>query len=108
MMTHDGRNPCEHASRSLHLSLRPYPMSAVPTDTARVAQAAFPTGNLSMTRQDKLGPLSRDDDFADWCPTHGPPAACPWRLALICILPFVEHLSDRQAAEAVRRRIDWT
>jgi transposase len=40
-------------------------------------------------------------------PTHGQPAACPWRLALICVLQFVEHLSDRQAAEAVRSRIDW-
>jgi transposase len=89
------------------MSLRPYPMSAVPTETARVAQAAFPKGNLYMTLQDKLGTLYMDDDFADLFPTHGQPAACPWRLALICILQFVEHLSDRQAAEAVRSRIDW-
>jgi transposase len=89
------------------MSLRPYPMSAVPTETAHVAQAAFPKGNLYMTLQDKLGTLYMDDDFADLFPTHGQPAACPWRLALICILQFVEHLSDRQAAEAVRSRIDW-
>jgi transposase len=89
------------------MSLRPYPMSAVPTETARVAQAAFPKGNLYMTLQDKLGTLYMDDDFSDLFPTHGQPAACPWRLALICILQFVEHLSDRQAAEAVRSRIDW-
>jgi transposase len=89
------------------MSLRPHPMSAVPTETARVAQAAFPKGNLYMTLQDELGTLYMDDDFADLFPTHGQPAACPWRLALICILQFVEHLSDRQAAEAVRSRIDW-
>ena len=89
------------------MSLRPYPMSAVPTETARVAQAAFPKGNLYMTLQDKLGTLYMDDDFADLFPTHGQPAACPWRLALICLLQCVEHLSDRQAAEAVRSRIDW-
>jgi transposase len=28
-------------------------------------------------------------------------------LALITILPFRDHLTDRQAAEAVRARIDW-
>ena len=74
------------------MSLRPHPMSAVPTDTARVAQAAFPKGNLYMTLQDELGTLYMDDDVTDLFPTHGQPAACPWRLALICILQFVEHL----------------
>ena len=37
-----------------------------------------------------------------WCP-----AACPWRLALITLLQFSEHPSDRRAADAVRARIDW-
>jgi transposase len=89
------------------MSLRPYPISAVPTDTARVAQAAFPKGNPYMTLRDELGTLYTDENFADLFPTHGQPAACPWRLALICVLQFAEHLSDRQAAEAVRSRIDW-
>jgi transposase len=89
------------------MSLRPHPISAVPTETTRVAQAAFPKGNLYMTLRDELGTLYTDEDFADLFPTHGQPAACPWRLALICVLQFVEHLSDRQAAEAVRSRIDW-
>jgi transposase len=31
----------------------------------------------------------------------------PWRLALVTLLQFRENLSDRQAAEAVRARIDW-
>src|SRR3954469_2309554 len=31
----------------------------------------------------------------------------PWRLALVTVLQFLEQLSDRQAAEAVRSRIDW-
>ena len=31
----------------------------------------------------------------------------PWRLALVTVLQFLEHLSDRQATEAVRSRIDW-
>jgi len=89
------------------MSRRPHAMVAVPSETVRVAQAACPKGHLSMTRRDKLGTLDTDEDCADVFPTHGQPAACPWRLALIGVLPCVEHLSDRQAAEAVRRRMDW-
>ena len=34
-------------------------------------------------------------------------ALAPARLALVTILQFAENLSDRQAAEAVRARLDW-
>jgi transposase len=40
-------------------------------------------------------------------PLEGHPGLPPWRLALITILQFRENLTDRQAAEAVRARIDW-
>ncbi len=40
-------------------------------------------------------------------PTHGQPTVRPWRLALVCVLQFIEDLPDRQAAEGVRSRIDW-
>ncbi len=57
--------------------------------------------------RDALGPLFADGDFAHLFPTRGQPAAAPWRLALITLFQFAEHLSDRQAADAVRARIDW-
>jgi transposase len=38
---------------------------------------------------------------------RGRPAEAPWRLALVTVMQFAEGLSDRQAAEAVRARIDW-
>ncbi len=31
----------------------------------------------------------------------------PWRLALVTIFQFLENLTDRQAADALRSRIDW-
>ncbi|WP_145707970.1 transposase [Azospirillum baldaniorum] len=31
----------------------------------------------------------------------------PWRLVLVTVLQLAESLFDRQAAEAVRGRIDW-
>src|SRR5262249_35299345 len=48
-----------------------------------------------------------DEQFASLFSFCGQPALAPWRLALVLILQFVEGLSDRQAAEAVRSRIDW-
>ncbi len=40
-------------------------------------------------------------------PTRGQPAETPWRLALVLVFQCAEGLSDEQAAEAVRSRIDW-
>src|SRR5688572_6288739 len=88
--------------------LRPMPIAPVPPETARVAQAAFPQGNRYLRLADELETLCTDDAFGAVCPTHGPPARPPWRLVLVTIWPFAEGLSDRQAAHAVRSRIDWT
>ena len=40
-------------------------------------------------------------------PPLGQAAENPWRLALVTVMQFVENLTDRQAADAVRGRIDW-
>ena len=89
------------------MSLRPQPVPPVPEETVRVARAAFPRGNLYLTMRDECGVIFADDDFATLFPTRGQPAEAPWRLALITIMQYVEDLSDRQAADAVRSRIDW-
>jgi transposase len=90
------------------VSLRPQqPLPPVPDDTARVARAAFPRGNPYVVLRDRLGAVFADADFADLYPRFGQPAYAPWRLALVTLLQFREGLSDRQAAEAVRARIDW-
>jgi transposase len=87
--------------------LRPMPIEPLPPETARVARAAFPKGNRYLRLADELDTLFTDDAFLALFPTHGQPALPPWRLALVTLLQFAEGLSDRQAAEAVRRRIDW-
>jgi transposase len=89
------------------MSLHPQPLSAIPEETQRVAHAAFPKGTLGLRIADELGDLFRDQQFAELFPTRGQPAASPARLAWVCVLPYFEGLSDRQAAEAVRGRIDW-
>jgi transposase len=72
-----------------------------------VARAAFPHGNIYIHVADRLGPIYHDAQFAALFPTRGQPAEAPARLALATVLQFAEDLSDRQAAEAVRSRIDW-
>src|SRR4051794_10585779 len=89
------------------MSLRPQPPPSIPEETRRVAQAAFPKGTLCLRIADELGPLYGDDQFAELFPTRGQPAASPARLAMTSVLQYVEGLSDRQAADAVRGRIDW-
>jgi len=59
-----------------------------------------------MTMKDTLGEVFEDEDFAHLFPSRGQPAMAPWRLALVTIMQFAEGLSDRQAADAVRGRID--
>jgi transposase len=89
------------------MSLHPEPIGEIPTETARVACAAFPKGTLAMRLREEFSTLYQDEDFRAFYPTRGQPALAPWRLALITIFQFLEHLSDRQAADAVRARIDW-
>lgn len=60
-----------------------------------------------MRMRDELGTLYQNEQFASLFPPQGQPAESPWRLALICVMQFAENLSDRQAADAVRARIDW-
>ena len=78
----------------------------IPESTVQVARAAFPKGNPYLTLRDKLGTIFEDEDFIELFPKLGQPALAPWRLALVTILQFRENLTDRQAAEAVRRCID--
>jgi transposase len=89
------------------MTLRPEPVGPVPVATARVARAAFPKGSRAMQLRDVLGVVYQDEAFAPLFSGRGRPAEAPWRLALVTALQFAEGLSDRQAAEAVRGRIDW-
>ncbi len=89
------------------MSLRPQDPATVPEETRRVARAAFPKGTLCLRIADALGPVYQDRQFAALFPRRGQPAAAPGRLALAVVLQFVENLSDREAADAVRGRIDW-
>jgi transposase len=87
--------------------MKPTGLDAVPEETARVAKRAFPKGTLTMFLRDELASVYTDETFAHLFPKRGRPAEAPWCLALVTVLQAIEQLTDRQAAEAVRARIDW-
>src|SRR5258708_32606565 len=92
--------------RKSTMSLHPEKIGVVPEETARVAKACFPKGNRYIRLRDILGTLFDDNEFADLFPRRGQPAEAPWRLALVCLVQYIEDLTDRQAADAVRSRLD--
>ena len=89
------------------MSLKPCHSDFVPEETARIARAAFPQSNLYLRIRDELRELFADEQFTMLFPKRGQPAESPGRLALVLVMKFIEGLSDRQAANAVRSRIDW-
>ena len=88
------------------MSLQAQPLEPIPELTSRIARASFPKGTLAMHLRDALGAIYEDADFADLFPKRGRAAEAPWRLALVTVLQALENLSDRQAAEMVRARLD--
>lgn len=89
------------------MSLQPMPIPAIPDETVRVAKRAFRKGNIFVTIGDNIGTLFADTDFAMLYDAEGKPALEPHLLALVLVFQFMEDLSDREAADAVRARIDW-
>jgi transposase len=52
--------------------------------------------------------LYDDQLFADLYPPSGRPVeVTPWRLALVVVMQYIAGLTDHQAADAVRRGLDW-
>lgn len=93
--------------KGFSVSLQSWDDRGVPQWTARVVRASFPKGTLAMRIRDALGPVFTDDMFAQAFPAAGRPAASPGALALVSVLQYAEGLSDRQAADQVRARMDW-
>src|SRR6266581_961725 len=90
------------------MSLRPETLPPIPDVTAAAVRAAFPKGNLYVELRAEFGTLYTDQLFADLYPPQGRPVeVAPWRLALIVVMQYLEGLTDRQAADAVRRCMDW-
>ena len=63
---------------------------------------------LYLKLRDSLGVIYGDKQFVSlFCPNAGQSAYSPGQLAMVTVMQFLEGLTDRQAADAVRARIDW-
>lgn len=79
----------------------------MPPDTARVARKAFRKGALAIRARNELGSWYGDEAFGAAYGARGKPGISPAQLAMATVLQFAENLTDRQAADAVRARLDW-
>ena len=89
------------------MSMQPRPWPEVPAETARIAKRAFRKGSLPIRVRDELGQWCADEQFGTAYPVRGAPGISPAQLAMVTVLQFTENLTDRQAADAVRGRLDW-
>jgi transposase len=89
------------------MSVQPRLWPEVPAATARVARKAFRKGSLAIRARDELGGWCGDEVFAGAYGARGRPGISPAQLAMVTVLQFTENLTDRQAADAVRGRLDW-
>jgi transposase len=89
------------------MSLQPRRLPEVPADTARAAVAAFARGSLAIRIRDELGEVWSDERFRGLFGVRGKPGISPAQLMIVLVLAMVGNLTDRQAADMVRRAIDW-
>lgn len=89
------------------MSMRARASVEIPAETVRVVRAACPKGTRATHLRDALGPVFDDAQFVDWFATEGQAGIAPGMLALVCVLQAMEDMSDRQAVDAVRARMDW-
>jgi transposase len=101
------RNRQKQQRRRKSMSMHPHEFEPIPEETRRVAQIVFRRSSWIIQLRDELGTIYHDEDFRHLFPRRGRPAEAPWRLALVTVLQAAEHLTDRQAADMVRSRIDW-
>jgi len=74
------------------MSLKLERIGPFPEETARIARATFPKGNLYLHLRDGPGTLYQYDLFADLFPSRGQPAEVSWCLALVTAMPFLEGM----------------
>jgi transposase len=89
------------------MSLASHAVHPIPEETRRVAQAAFPRPSRCRQRRERWGTIDDAAAVRALYPPRGPPAEAPGRLAFVTVRPCADALTDRQAAAAVRSRIDW-
>jgi len=89
------------------MCLKPQAPRAMPIEMLPLGIALLAPDNPYRLVGERLYEEYREADFADLYPVEGQPALSPVDLAFVTVFQDMEDLSDRQAAEAMRVRLDW-
>lgn len=89
------------------MSLKPQPSRPMSEELARIGAALLPPDSPYRLVGDQLFALYHNADFADLYHAEGKPALPPVDLLFVLAFQTLEDVGDRQAAAAVRLRLDW-
>lgn len=89
------------------MSLKPQPPRKMPEEMAQMVAKLLPAESPYRLVGDYLYAKYRDEDFTDLYPAEGQPALSPVDLGFVTAFQYMENLSDRAAADAMRLRLDW-
>ena len=89
------------------MSLKPKPPRSMPEDLAILGPRLLSPDSPYRLVGDKLYEQYREADYAGLYHPEGKPGLSPVDLAFVTVFQYLENLSDRQAAEALRVRVDW-
>lgn len=87
--------------------MRPRESAEIPAETVALVRSVCPQGTRVTRVRDALGPIFDDEEFRGWFSVEGRSGVAPGVLAMVCVLQAMEDLTDRDAADAVRMRLDW-
>ena len=79
----------------------------MPKETDEVGGKILGPDSVYKLVGDELFSQFPEEDFADLYSEEGKPAISPVLLSFVTIFQYLEKYPDRQAAEAMRMRIDW-
>ena len=82
----------------------PWPM---PEETERIGKLLLRENDPYRLMGDQLFEKWKEEEFADLYSSEGKPGYSPVILAFVSVFQFMERLADRQAAQALRMRLDW-
>ena len=82
----------------------PWPM---PEETGRIGKKLLEENDPYRLIGEQIFEKWEEGEFADLYSSEGKPGYSPVILAFVSIFQFMERLADRQAAQALRMRLDW-
>jgi transposase len=89
------------------MSLKPKPPRSMPAELAVWGAKHLSPDSPYRLVGDKLYEQYKEADFVDLYHPEGKPGQSPVDLSFVTVFQHMEKLSDRQAAEAIRTRLDW-